>query len=107
MKTITAVITTKPQSLIIHMTTVSQTQLSTNTIHKTTLTHLSIVSPSNPMHAGMGWDNRGFSHVATFVKFSTSGAAFCHGCTDSITSNSCTKLSSVPTFIFATGILPL
>ena len=62
-KTITTVITTKPQSLIIHMTTVSQTQLATNTIHKTTLMHLSIVSPPNPIHAGMGGDNRGFSHV--------------------------------------------
>ena len=35
--------------------------------------HLSITSPSNPICAGMGEDNRGFGHVAIL---STSGAAF-------------------------------
>ena len=56
-------ITTKRQSLIIDFTTVSQTQLATNTIHKITLMHLSIVSPSNPIHSGMDGDNREFGYV--------------------------------------------
>ena len=68
------------------MTTVSQTQLATNTIHKTTLMHLSIiVSPSNPMQGWVGITGDSPMYLREILHFW--GSFLClqvHACTDHI-----------------------